>query len=279
MKKTFEAIGFLSLILFTFFYTSKITTVIKENDDILKQIKEIENQFKIDPVNAIINNNTIIAGVSGSEIDVKESYKKMKKINSFNSNLLVYKELKPEISVLNYYDKYIIKSNKSSISLVFLIEKDDEINDLLEILDKYKIKATFYTDGNWFENNNEKIIELIKMGHTVGNLGYNYSYKENGISWMNTIVTNIGKQEYTYCYTETENEEVLNICKNNKSYTIKPTIIVKNNPLITIKNQLEKGSIISLKINNSTITELPLIIEYINSRNLNIINLEELLDE
>lgn len=279
MKKTFEAIGFLSLILFTFFYTSKITTVIKENDDILKQIKEIENQFKIDPVNAIINNNTIIAGVSGSEIDVKESYKKMKKINSFNSNLLVYKELKPEISVLNYYDKYIIKSNKSSISLVFLIEKDDEINDLLEILDKYKIKATFYTDGNWFENNNEKIIELIKMGHTVGNLGYNYSYKENGINWMNTIVTNIGKQNYTYCYTETENEEVLNICKNNKSYTIKPNIIVKNNPLITIKNQLEKGSIISLKINNSTITELPLIIEYINSRNLNIINLEELLDE
>ena len=279
MKKTCEAIGFLSLILFTFFYTSKITTVIKENDDILKQIKEIENQFKIDPVNAIINNNTIIAGVSGSEIDVKESYKKMKKINSFNSNLLVYKELKPEISVLNYYDKYIIKSNKSSISLVFLIEKDDEINDLLEILDKYKIKATFYTDGNWFENNNEKIIELIKMGHTVGNLGYNYSYKENGINWMNTIVTNIGKQNYTYCYTETENEEVLNICKNNKSYTIKPNIIVKNNPLITIKNQLEKGSIISLKINNSTITELPLIIEYINSRNLNIINLEELLDE
>ena len=81
---------------------------------------------------------------------------------------------------------------------------------------------------------------------------------------MNTIVTNIGKQNYTYCYTETENEEVLNICKNNKSYTIKPNIIVKNNPLITIKNQLEKGSIISLKINNSTITELPLIIEYIN---------------
>ena len=279
MKKTFEAIGFLSLILFTFFYTSKITTVIKENDDILKQIKEIEDQYKIDPVNAIINNNTIIAGVSGSEIDVKESYKKMKKINSFNSNLLVYKELKPEISVLDYYDKYIIKSNKSSISLVFLIEKDDEINDLLEILDKYKIKATFYTDGNWFENNNEKIIELIKLGHTVGNLGYNYNYKENGISWMNTIVTNIGKQEYTYCYTEIENEEVLNICKNNKSYTIKPNIIVKNNPLITIKNQLEKGSIISLKINNSTITELPLIIEYINSRNLNIINLEELLDE
>ena len=253
--------------------------MIKENDDLLKQINDIESQYKIEPTNAIIKDNTIIAGISGSEIDVKESYKKMKKINSFNSNLLVYKDIKPEISVLNYHDKYIIKSNKDEVSLLFLVELNNNLNDILNLLDKYEIKATFYTDGNWFENNNEKIIELIDNGHTIGNLGYNYSYNVNGISWMNTIVTKIGNQKYTYCYTEDENEEILNICKNNNSYTIRPNIIVKNNPLITIKQNLEKGSIISLKINDNVITELPLIIEYINSKGLNIVNLEELLDE
>ena len=279
MKKIFEIIGFVTLILFTFVYTNKITTVIKENDDLLKQINDIESQYKIEPTNAIIKDNTIIAGISGSEIDVKESYKKMKKINSFNSNLLVYKDIKPEISVLNYHDKYIIKSNKDEVSLLFLVELNNNLNDILNLLDKYEIKATFYTDGNWFENNNEKIIELIDNGHTIGNLGYNYSYNVNGISWMNTIVTKIGNQKYTYCYTEDENEEILNICKNSNSYTIRPNIIVKNNPLITIKQNLEKGSIISLKINDNVITELPLIIEYINSKGLNIVNLEELLDE
>lgn len=279
MKKTFEVIGFLSLILFTFFYTSKITTVIKENDDLLIQLKEYQEQYKESAIDAVIIDNKISAGLSGSEINIKESYEKMKKVNSFNANLLVYEKIKPNISVLDYHDKYIVKGKKESVSLVFLVEQTSNIEKILNILDNYDVKATFYIDGNWFENNNEKVIELIENNHTVGNLGYNYNYDVNGISWMNTIVTNIGKQKYTYCYLEEENDAFLNICKNNKSYTIIPSIIVKTNPLITIKKNLENGSIISLKINNSTIIELPLIIEYINSRNLNIINLEELLDE
>ena len=279
MKKTFEVIGFLSLILFTFFYTSKITTVIKENDDLLIQLKEYQEQYKESAIDAVIIDNKISAGLSGSEINIKESYEKMKKVNSFNANLLVYEKIKPNISVLDYHDKYIVKGKKESVSLVFLVEQTSNIEKILNILDNYDVKATFYIDGNWFENNNEKVIELIENNHTVGNLGYNYNYDVNGISWMNTIVTNIGKQKYTYCYLEEENDDFLNICKNNKSYTIIPSIIVKTNPLITIKKNLENGSIISLKINNSTIIELPLIIEYINSRNLNIINLEELLDE
>ena len=279
MKKTFEVIGFLSLILFTFFYTSKITTVIKENDDLLIQLKEYQEQYKESAIDAVIIDNKISAGLSGSEINIKESYEKMKKVNSFNANLLVYEKIKPNISVLDYHDKYIVKGKKESVSLVFLVEQTSNIEKILNILDNYDVKATFYIDGNWFENNNEKVIELIENNHTVGNLGYNYNYDVNGISWMNTIITNIGKQKYTYCYLEEENDDFLNICKNNKSYTIIPSIIVKTNPLITIKKNLENGSIISLKINNSTIIELPLIIEYINSRNLNIINLEELLDE
>lgn len=279
MKKTFEVIGFLSLILFTFFYTSKITTVIKENDDLLIQLKEYQEQYKESAIDAVIIDNKISAGLSGSEINIKESYEKMKKVNSFNANLLVYEKIKPNISVLDYHDKYIVKGKKESVSLVFLVEQTSNIEKILNILDNYDVKATFYIDGNWFENNNEKVIELIENNHTVGNLGYNYNYDVNGVSWMNTIVTNIGKQKYTYCYLEEENDDFLNICKNNKSYTIIPSIIVKTNPLITIKKNLENGSIISLKINDSTIIELPLIIEYINSRNLNIINLEELLDE
>lgn len=279
MKKIFESIGFLTLILFTFVYTNKITTTIKENDDILEQIKSIEDQYKTEPIDAIINENTIITGVSGSQIDIQESYKKMKKTNQFNTNLLVYEKIKPTISVKNNYDKYIIKSSKNAVSLIFLVEQHNDINKVLTILNKYGIKANFFTDGNWFEDNNNKVISLIEEGHIVGNLGYNYDYKVNGVSWMNTIVTKIGNQNDSYCYVEEENEEALNICKQNKSYTIMPNIIVKNNPLITIKQNLINGSIISLKINDNVINELPLIIEYINSKDLNIVNIEELLDE
>ena len=279
MNKFFQIIGFCTLILFTLFYSNQITTVMKENDDLLIQIKKNQEQYKTEPINAIIDDDNIIAGYSGLEIDVKESYNKMKQIDSFNSNLLVYKKIKPSISILDYYDKYIIKGKKDSISLIFLVEQDNQIEEVLKILDNYEVKATFYTDGNWFENNNEKIINLIEENHTIGNLGYNYSYSVNGISWMNTIVTKIGNQKYTYCYTEKENDEILKICNNNNSYTIKPNIIVKTNPFITIRQNLVGGSMISLKINNQVLTELPLIIEFINSKGLNIVNLEELLDE
>ncbi len=281
LKKTFEIIGLISLICFSFFYTEQISTVIKENDDILNEIELIANQYKVEPIDALIKDNDIIPGLNGVEIDIKKSYRKMKKINSFNSNLLVYKEVLPEISINEKYDKYIVSGNKlkKQVSLLFLVEENSEIEKIITILKKYGISAVFYTDGNWFENNNEKIIDLIKKGHLIGNLGYNYNYNTTGISWMNTVVTKIGKQNNTYCFTKENNQEVLDICKNNKSYTIKPNIIVENNPLIEIKNNLTNGSIIALKINKQTIEELPLIIEYINSKDLEMVNLETLLDE
>ena len=281
LKKTFEIIGLISLICFSFFYTEQISTVIKENDDILNEIELIANQYKVEPIDALIKDNDIIPGLNGVEIDIKKSYRKMKKINSFNSNLLVYKEILPEISINEKYDKYIVSGNKlkKQVSLLFLVEENSEIEKIITILKKYGISAVFYTDGNWFENNNEKIIDLIKKGHLIGNLGYNYNYNTTGISWMNTVVTKIGKQNNTYCFTKENNQEVLDICKNNKSYTIKPNIIVENNPLIEIKNNLTNGSIIALKINKQTIEELPLIIEYISSKDLEMVNLETLLDE
>ena len=281
MKKTFEIIGLISLICFSFLYTEKITTVIEENDDILNEIEIVASQYKIKPINAIVSNNNVIPGIFGKEVDIKQSYKKMKKINNFNSNLLVYKEIEPDVSVKEMYDKYIVSGNmqKKEVSLLFLIEKNDNIDEVINILKKYEISSTFYIDGNWFENNNEKIIDLINEGFLIGNLGYNYKYNVSGISWMNTIVTKIGNQKNTYCYTEIDNEDLLNICKNNQSYTIKPNIITNINPLIEIKKDLKNGSIITLKINKTTIEQLPLIIQYINSKDLKIVNLEELLNE
>lgn len=281
MKKIFEVIGLISLVCFSFFYTEKISTVIRGNDDLLKQIEEIKQQYKVEAIDAVIDGDTIIPGVSGSKIDVNSSYKKMKKVNTFNSNLLVYEDVKPNVSVSGVYDKYIISGNKSKkeVGLLFLVENRTNIDKIIAVLKKYDIKATFYVDGNWFEQNNEKIISMIEDGHVIGNLGYNYRYDISGISWMNTIVTKVGHQNATYCYVEENNADILNICNNNRSYTIKPSLIVDKYPLITIKKNMTSGSIISLKINDQLNNELSLIIEYIHSKDLDIVTLAELLDE
>ena len=280
LKKIFESIGLLSLICFGFFYTEKISTVLKDNDDILKQIKQIENQYKVDAIDAIVEGNTIIPGVSGSVIDVNKSYKKMKKINSFNDNLIVYKTIKPNISVNKVYDKYIISGNKNKkeVALIFLVNDKDNISDIISILDEKEVLTTFFTDGYWFENNNDLVLELIDRGHIIGNLGYLNKYSNDTTKWMNTIIKRVGNQENTYCYN-IDSDENLKVCNDNNSYTIRPNLIVKNNPLIEVKNNLNNGSIIALDINDITIKQLPLILDYIDSKGLDLITLENLIDE
>ena len=281
MKKIFEGIGLLSLICFSFFYTSQIATVIKDNDDIYKQINEIKEQYTTKPIDAIIKENTIIPGISGSEIDVNKSYKKMKKINSFNDNLLVYKSIKPSISVNEMYDKYIISGNKNKneVALLFLLKDGDSVHSILNILQENEVEATFFTDGYWFENNNELVLDIIEEGHNIGNLGYTYNYNVSGIDWMNSIVKSIGEQKDTYCYNLIDDATALSLCNGNKSYTIRPNIVVKQNPLIEIKKSLNNGSIISLEVNDTTTKELSLILDYIDSKDLKMVNIEELIKE
>lgn len=261
-------VGFISLACFSFFYTNKISTVIMDKDDILKQIESLKEQSYIEPIDAIIKDNSIIPGVSGREIDVLESYKKMKKLGSFNDNLLVYKTIKPNISITDNKDKYIIKGNKRMVSLVF--DVDDDINNVLNILNKKGIKGNFFVSNDWFENNNDLILDLNKDGHIIGSKDTNI----NNLSWQNSILNKIVKQKNTYCYQKV----MLEKCYKLNSYTIEP-IIITNNYLMNVKNNLNNGSIISLKVDNNLLNELETIIDYINHKGYDIVNLDVLLNE
>jgi len=278
LKKIFEYIGLLSLACFSFFYTSKISTVIKDTDNIYKQIKEVQEQYKVEAIDAKIENDTIIPGLKGSEIDIEQSYKKMKKINSFNDNLLVYKDIKPNISIKNNYNKYVISGNKNKrqVALMFLVKESDNINYILNLLEENEINVTFYIDSIWLDNNNELISKIISLGHNIGTLN---GYNENSTEWMNSILKKTFNQKHTYCYSENKNEQILKICSSKKSYTIIPNIIISNNPLIEIKQKITNGSIVSLNLSNTTEKELPLIIEYLNSKDFEIVNIEKLLEE
>lgn len=281
MKKFFQTLGLISLIGFSFFYTEKTALVVRDLDDVMIKIKEISDSKKTDPIDAIINGNTIIPGLKGSEIDINKSYNNMKKLNDYNESLLIYKSIKPTVSIVKNYNKYIISGNttKKQVSLIFIVNDNDNIDKVINILNNYNIKGNFFIDGNWFENNNELIIDLIKNNHTVGNMSYNLDYTNSGFIWMNTIIKKIGKQKISFCYNEIENEEALNICSLQKNYTIRPNIIVDKNPMIEIKQNLTSGSFIALNINDKMINELPLIIEYINSKGYRIVNLETHISE
>ena len=204
----------------------------------------------------------------------------MKKFGYYNENLYVYKNIKPNISIENNLDKYIIKGNPKNryISLIFLIQDEDiNINNILKIIDSNNIKVNFFVNDVWFNNHNDLILKLIKNDHIIGNLSHNLNYQDSSFIWMDTIIKNLSKQKTGYCYY-TNNIEDLNKCKLQKNYTIKP-IEINNNYLSEIKKRLENGAIFSFEISTKLEKELDYIIKYIKSKGYQIVNISTSLSE
>ena len=277
MKKLFQIIGFISLIGFSFFYTEKTISVVKEYDDIMINIKSVSNKYQKDYIDASIIGNKIIPGVSGVKVDLNRSYSKMKRYGSFEESLIVLKKVNPSILLEKNKHKYIISGNqnKKMVSLIFLVDVNSNIDNIIKILDKKGVKGNFFVDGKWLEKNSNLVPILIRENHVIGNLSYNNDYLDSSFVWMETIIEKIGKQSVGYCYTEVENKDIIDTCKLNDNYTIMPSIVVKNSPYMEVRENLKSGSIISFKINSRLEEELPIIINFIKSKGYKIENLNE----
>ncbi|WP_438266111.1 polysaccharide deacetylase family protein [Clostridium tertium] len=92
---------------------------------------------------------------------------------------ILFKEDFREVSLEASNDKPIYRVNKDEkvISLTFDINwaEKDEIYNILEVLDKYNVKATFFIMGGWVnysEENREKLVKIKEGGHEIGNHSY-----------------------------------------------------------------------------------------------------------
>lgn len=275
MKKAFQMIGLISLTCFSFFVTEKTVTVVSDMDDIMIEIKEKKDDYKAEAIDAIIKDNTIIPGISAKEVNVNKSYKNMKNNGYFNDKLFVYDYTKPKISLNDNIDKYIISGNPSKrmVSLIFTVEADENITDILNILNNYNVKASFFVNYNWFTNNNDLVSEMINKGHTISPLIDDYG--DSNFEWMNMALKKINKQKVVFCYNVDTNDKNLEQCVLKNSYTISPEIISDKTPLVDIKEKIKSGSILSLKINSQVKKELSTIIIYIKSKGYTLGNLEE----
>ena len=275
MKKVFQMIGLISLTCFSFFVTEQTAIVVSDMDEIMIEIKNKKDDYKLDSIDAIIDNNTIIPGVSKREVNVNKSYKVMKTNGYFSDKLFVYDYEKPKISLTDNIDKYIIKGNPSKrmVSLIFRIEKDEDIKDILNIINNYNVKATFFVNYNWFSNNNDLVEELINNDHIVSPLMEDYTSSD--FEWMDMVLKKINKQSVGFCYNVNENQSNLEECILKNNYSIKPIEISETTPLVDIKEKLESGTILSLKVNSQIKKELSTIIIHIKSKGYKLVNLKD----
>ena len=281
MKKLLSMIGLTTIITISFVISEKTITAVKNVDELMTEIKEKEQQYEIIPIEAEETDDTIIPGLNGKKINIEKTYEEMKKIGSFNEKYIKYKEVEPKNTSKQKYDKYIISGNpkKNTVSIIFIVYNNDNIEKILETLEKNDVKATFFIDLNWLEKNNQLTLELIKKGHTIGSISANLDYEQVEFTWMNNIIKKLGKQKINYCYAKEKIEKNIKACSLQKNYTIIPNIIADNNPLKQIKKNIKSGSLIAMPVNTKTNEELDLIIKYIKTKNYKLDNLQNHLSE
>lgn len=279
MKKIRNISIGITLLLLSFYYTNIMTISMKENSPIMQEIKKTEEKYYIEPLDAIIEENTIRSGKRGEEVDYKKTYKNMVNYGTYNESLTVMKEVEPTVSINDNYDKYIIGGNKNNrnISLVFKLKDNVNPEKIISILKDKKIDATFFIDGTYIEKNLSIIRNLTTYELEV--LSYNNAFHESYIKASMSYLETISKTKVKYCYAEKEDEKILNICSKLKMHTIKPTLTVKNNLYKEVKSNLDNSIIISLEVNNYIEKELPIVIDYIKSKGYNLTTLHDLIKE
>ena len=277
MKKIFNVIITILLLVFSFYYTNIAVNLIKDNDDIMKSIKSGKADLEVKPVNAIVEYDTLIPGVSGVKVNLDDSYSKMANYGNFNKSLYVFEKERPSISVFDYYNKYIYKGRKKrSVSLVFTVTNINEINDILNIINNSNTLVTIFIDGKILDTNIDDIKNIISFGHEVEVLNYDSLY--DSIYFKNSIqiLEELKKEKSLYCYCDYKNKKLLNLCSKLKLHTVIPSIKIKNNSYMEVKDNLDDGLIIKMpnsgKYLNTTI-------KYIKQRGFKIERLDNLLKE
>ena len=64
-------------------------------------------------------------------------------------------------------------TSKNNVSfMINVYQGEEQVKDILDILDIYKVKTTFFVGGTWAVKNIELVREIYTRGHELGNHGF-----------------------------------------------------------------------------------------------------------
>lgn len=256
MKK-FKYLVLVFMCIFSFYVSDKLLLIVEGMSPLMQTINEVKDFKEYEPINAIIDGNTIIPGKRGRTINKRETYLKMNDFGTFNETFFVYDYVMPDISLKDNLDKIIIKGNsKTDISLIVDNERYDDY------FKENKIKYTKLIDTE-SEIKKSDIINYINANNEDTRFyDLNYYFKRNKIN--NKI-----------CLVGLSN---IKVCTNLKYYLVEPNINLYHSNIANIKSNIKGGDIIYIH-DDVTLTELKIIVNEINYKGLNILPLPELIKE
>jgi polysaccharide deacetylase family sporulation protein PdaB len=191
---------------------------------------------------------------------------------------------------------YSVDTEEKKIAITFDASwREDNTDEIIKILDKYNVKATFFLVGTWVDANPEKLKLLSEKGHEIGN--HTNSHPDmNNIS-SNTLIKEMeiadgkikkitGKGTDLFrCPSGAYNDLVISTVESTNRYCIQwdvDSIDWKNQGQQIEFNRVIKntnpGSI--LLFHNEakyTVQNLPIIIEYFQKNGYSIVTVSELI--
>lgn len=245
-----------SLIVVSFYFTDRVMVYINNKNPIMKEIVLNKDKYKVEAVNAIIEDNTIIPGVNGKEVDVNKSFSKMENYGYFNELYLQYDVSTPIQSLNDNKDKIIIKGNPKKKMVALVVDHNEEVKNYLK---QNNIKYTLIANSEDVIDKKEEYINGETDEKLFSNLNSILNHKK-----VNSKLCLVGKSN-------------LELCKEKKFYLFKYSIDMDNN-LIKNINEVSAGDIIYVSP-NSALPKLKVLLNEISRVDLEITYLSKLISE
>ncbi len=256
MKKYYGYFGLALIMVFSFYYTEQISTLVLNKNPLMVTIKEQADNYNVKSVNAEIRGENIIPGINGLYVNSRESFYAMQSEDIFNEYYLVFEQKKPDVTLEDNKDKLIISGNPNIRQVTLILEVENEVSEYLK-LNEFRasllVDMNTYKDKNYFESLNNETIGFKSL--------------ENNLT--------LNKENKHICVVNTENKD---ICQKYKNYLVSPSLRLNNSNLLDIKKNLKNGSIIIIG-DTATLSDVKILLKEIKYKDLELVYLSELISE
>lgn len=179
------------------------------------------------------------------------------------------------------------KSSKNISLMINVYWGTEYLDDMLEILDNYNVKTTFFIGGTWAMLNEDYLIKIHQKGHELANHGYHHKDHDkldeegnlNEIQTTHTIIKELlGVEMELFAPPSGAYDKLTVSCANSLGYkTImwtRDTIDWRDHDANLIYNRAIKnasgGDLILMHPTQSTVEALPRIIEHLQAKGFNL---------
>ncbi|WP_124727533.1 polysaccharide deacetylase family protein [Staphylospora marina] len=118
-----------------------------------------------------------IPGLNGLEVDVRATLEKTLKQKDHRKIAWVYRQVPPKVSLEDLGAEPIYRGNPEKRMTALMVNVawgTEHIPDMLAILRRENVKATFFLDGSWLQKNPDMARRIHAEGHEIGNHAWSH---------------------------------------------------------------------------------------------------------